>query len=232
MEPNMEERLRQRRLAFIGKVLADFPADSRNHFAVIQESADWLGERLLEQADHVAQEDQEKFGEILSTIKRHVKILNQKNHDLDRFTRRIGTISFTPDPAEIITEAVSFSSRSARLRKVAVTTEMPEPLPSVFYDPGLVYFLVSIIFNDMLERMAGGGKILIQAKSAEKTVLIEMEGQPIQEISVPALDGENRHWSMCRQIVARFDGRLETVTIGNNKRRTSLYLPIKQTRDT
>jgi len=232
MEPDMEERLRQRRLTFIGKVLADIPADSRNHLAVIQESADWLGERLLEQADHVAQEDIEKYGEILSTIKRHVKILNQKNHYLDRFTRRIGTTSFTPDPAEIITEAVSFSSRSARLRKVAVTTEMPETLPSIFHDPGLVYFLVSILFNDMLERVEGGGKILIQAQSAEKAVLIEVEGHPLRESPVPALGGENRHWSMCRQLVARFDGRLETVTSDNNTRRTSLFLPSKRIRDT
>jgi hypothetical protein len=232
MEPDMEEILRQRRLTFIGKVLADFQADSRDHLAVIQESADWLGERLLAQAGHVAQGDQERFGDILSTITKYVKILNQKNYYLDRFARRIGRISFSPDPAEIITEAVSFSSRSARLRKIAVSTEIPEPLPSVFYDPALVYFLVSIIFNDMLERVAGGGKILIQAKPAEKTVLIEVEGHPIQEGSSPAFEGENRHWSLCRQVVARFASRLETVTIGNNKRRTSLFLPIKQTKET
>jgi hypothetical protein len=84
----------------------------------------------------------------------------------------------------------------------------------------------------MLERVAGGGKILIQAKPAEKTVLIEVEGHPIQEGSSPAFEGENRHWSLCRQVVARFAGRLETVTIGNNKRRTSLFLPIKQTKET
>ena len=231
MEPNLEEQLRQRRLSFIGKVLADYPADSRNHLAVIQQTADWLGERLLEQADQVAQEDQEKFSEILSTITRYVKILNQKNYFLDRFARRIGTTSFTPDPAEIITEAVSFSSRSARLRKVAVTTEIPEPLPGISHDPGLVYFLVSIVLNDMLERVAGGGKILIHAEPAEKAVLIEVEGHPFQESPVPAPDGENRYWSMCRQVVARFDGRLETVTIGNNTRRTSLFLPSKRTTD-
>ena len=228
----MEEILRQRRLTFIGKVLADFPADSRNHLAVIQESADWLDERLLEQADHVAQEDQKRFGEILSTIKSHVKILNRKNYFLDRFARRIGKTSFTSDPAEIIAEVVSFSARSAHLRRVAVTTEMPETLPSIFCDPGRVYFLVSIILNDMLERVTVGGKIFIQAKSAEKTVLIEVEGHSIQESRAPAQDGENRHWSMCRQIVALFEGRLETVTIGKNKRRTSLFLPIKRTRDT
>lgn len=230
MEPNMEEILRQRRLTFIGKVLADFPADSRNNLSVIQESADWLGEHLLTQADHVAPEDQEKFGEILATIKNHVNILNQKNHYLDRFARRIGKTSFTPDPAEIIAEVVSFSTRSARLRRVTVSTEIPETLPSVFYDPGQVYFLVSIILNDMLEQVAGGGKIFIQAKSAEKTVLIEVEGHSTQESSAPARaparDGENRHWSMCRQVVALFDGRLETATIGNNKRRTSLFMPV------
>ena len=111
MKPNMEEILRQRRLTFIGKVLAEFPADCRNHLAVIQESADWLGERFLEQTGHEAREYQEKFGEILSTIIRHVKILYQKNYYLDRFARRIGTISFTPDPAE---NAEGFGPRSRR----------------------------------------------------------------------------------------------------------------------
>jgi hypothetical protein len=232
MEPNLEKKLRQRRLAFIGKMLADYPVDSRNHLVAIQESADWLGKRLLEQADQIAQADQEKFNEILSTITKYTKILNQKNDYLERFARRIGTTS-TPDPAEIITEAVCFSSRAAHLRRVAVTTEIAEPLPGIFHDPGLVYFLVSIIFNDMLERVAGGGKILIQGKPAEKAVLIEVEGHPLQVDPVlPAPDGENRHWAMCQQVVARFDGRLETATIANNTRRTSLFLPSKRTRDT
>jgi len=227
MKPNMQERLRQRRLAFIGKVLADFPADCRHHLALIQESTDWLGERLLKQTGHVAPEDKDKFGEILATITRHVKILYQKNYYLDRFARRIGATSFTPDPADIITEAVSFLSRPARLRKVAVTTAMPEPLSGVSHDPGLVYFLVSIILNDMLERVAEGGNILIQARPAEKSVLLEVEGYPVQESPDPARDGENRHWSLCRQVATRFDGHLETETIGKNKRRTSLFLPVK-----
>jgi nitrogen fixation/metabolism regulation signal transduction histidine kinase len=232
MKPNMEEILRQRRLTFIGKVLADFTTDCRNHLAVIQKSADWLGERFLEQSGHEVREDQEKFGEILSTITRHVKILTQKNYYLDRFARRIGMTSFTPDPAEIITEVVDFSSRSARRRKVAVTTAIPEPLSVVSQDPGLVYFLVSIIFNDMLERVAGGGNILIQAKSAEKTVMIEVEGYPTQESPGTADDEENRHWSLCRRVVSRFDGRLKTGITSDNKRRTSLFLPMKRTRDT
>ena len=232
MKPNMEEILRQRRLTFIGKVLADFPADCRDHLAIIQESVDWLGERFLEQSGYESREDQEKFGEILSTITRHVKILTQKNYYLDRFARRIGTISFTPDPAEIITEVVNFSSRSARRRKVAVTTAIPESLSGVSLDPDLVYFLVSIILNDMLERVAAGGNILIQAKSAEKTVLIEVEGYPTQESPGTAVAAESLHWSLCRRVATCFEGRLETGIIGDNKRRTSLFLPMKRTRDT
>ena len=221
--------LRQRRLIFIGKMLAAFPAESSNHLAVIQESALGLGKRLLGQAGNVAQEDQEEFGAILATITEHIKILTQKNLYLDRFARRIGNASFTPDPAEIVTEIVSFSSRAARLRKIAITTAMPEPLPGVSPDPGLVYFLAAIILNDMLERVAGGGQILIRARPTGKTVLIETEGYPLPEDSVPAIDEEKRHWCLCRQVATRFGGRLEAGANGNNKWRTSLFLPMKRT---
>jgi hypothetical protein len=218
--------LRQRQLAVIGKVLASFAQDMQDRLATIRESDGWLGD-LLGQAGHGTEEDRGRFGEILSTIERQVKVLDRKSEDLSRLAQRMGTGLCTFDPGEIVEEAVTLSSRSAHLREVSLRPEVAETLPSLYSDPVRVHFLVLILINDMLERTGRGGKVIVRAGSVEKSVLIEIEGSGTLEAVAPPEEG-NQYWSIGQQVVADLGGRLQTTAIGRDKNRTSMILPIKQ----
>lgn len=227
MKPDKEEMLRQRQMAFIGKVLADLTHRTRNHLDTIRESVEGLND-VLGQAERCTEEDREKFTGILSSIERHVKMLAQKNQSLNRFAQRMGTAFSSFDPREVVEEAMSFSTRFARLREVSLKPEVAETLPRLYSDPGRIYFLVLILINDMLERVNRGGRIILHASSVEKGVLIEIEGYGTLEAVAPPPEEGNRFWSIGEQVVADLGGLLKTSESAGGTKRTSLFLPATQ----
>ena len=227
MEPDKEEILRQRQLSFIGKVLAGFPHSLRNPLDTIRESAGGLGD-LLGRAGQGIEEDREKYAEILSTIEGQLEILARKSQYLIQVAQRMGKTSSFFDPWDIVQEVVSFLARPAHLRQVSIRPEATETLPSLYGDPDRIHFLVSILINDVLERLGRGGKITVRAKPVEKTVLIEVEGHGAMETAASSPEGGNQYWSIGQQVVADLGGRLETGSTGGDMSRTSLFLPIQQ----
>jgi signal transduction histidine kinase len=226
MEPAKEDMLRQRQLTLIGKMLDGYTHRIPGYLATIRESTSRLAD-LLEQASQRTEEDRVKFANILSTIERQVEMLGRKGLYLRRFAQRMGTALSTFNPGEIVEEAVSLSTRSARVREVSLTAEVAGGLPSLHGDPARTHFVVSILINDMLERVGGGGKIIVRAGSTEKGVLIEVEGYASSEATaVPSPQEGNRYWSIGQQIVADLGGRLEAAAMQVDRRRSSLLLPI------
>ncbi|MBW2467505.1 MAG: hypothetical protein JRF02_09410 [Deltaproteobacteria bacterium] len=227
MEPDKEEILRQRQLTFIGKVLADFPHSLRNPLDTIRESRDGLAE-LLGQAGQGIEEDREKYAEILSRIEDQIEILARKSKYLIRIAKRIGKTSSFFDPSDIVQEVVSLLARPAHLRQVSIRHEETEALPRLHGDPDRIFFLVSILINDVLEKLGRGGKITVRAKSVEKTVLIEVEGSGAIETAASSPVLGDRYGSIGQQVVADLGARLEKETTGDDMSRTSLFLPIQE----
>lgn len=229
MEPDREEIFRQKHMAFIGKVLTCFPHSIRNRLATIRESAGLIGD-LLGQEDQWSEEDRAKFTGILSTIENQVNILAQKSQYLDRFAQRMGKTLSTLDPGEIVEEVVSFSSRFARLRRVSLNLDAAETLPSLYSDPLRIYFLVSIMIHDMLERVERGGKVIVRVEQMDNEMLIEVQGHGHGALDTvtPSPEGKDQYWPTGQQVVDDLGGRLETSTIGRDMRQTSLFLPLKQ----
>jgi len=224
MGPDKEEVLRQRQLAFVGKMLDGYTHSIPEYLATIQESTGSLGD-LLGQASQVTEEDREKFVTILSTIERQVKKLEGKSQHLGRFAKRMGTAFAAFDPAEVVEEAVSFSNRSARIREVSLIPEVAEGLPSLYGDPARIHFLVWILIDDMLEQVGRGGKIILRAGALEKGVLIEVEGYGTAE-ALTSAEKENPYWSIGQQAVADLGGYLRTTEIQGDRRQSSLFLPM------
>ena len=226
MELAKEDMLRQRQLASIGNVLSDFSHSIQNCLATVRESAGWVRE-LLGQECPMLDDDRKKFADILFTIERQINILIQKSEHLNRFAQRMGTTFSSFEPGEIVEESVSFSSRFAHLHEVSLSSEIAETLPALYSDPVRIHFLVSILINDMLKKTNRGGKIVLHTESVEEGVLIEVEGYGVSEAVAPVSDEVNQYWLLCQQILADLGSRLEITTIGRDRERASLFLPIE-----
>lgn len=227
MDPDKEEILRRNQMTFIGKALACFPQGMRNHLAAVRESSAVMS-GLLEQSDRLSEEDRKQFTGILSTIENQVSILTQKSQYLDRFAQRMHKAFPSIQPEEVVEEAVSFSSRFARLRQASLRLDAEETLPSLYIDPLLIYFTVSIMINDMLERVKRGGEVIVRAGRKDNGVLIDVEGQGIKDTGAPPEEEAGQYWSAGLKTAEDLGGRLETSATEQDLRRTSLFIPIKK----
>lgn len=230
--PGNEETLRQRQLVLIGKVMAGFSDKIQNHLATIHESNGRLGD-LVGQDSQWTEEERERLAGIVSTIERHVQTLVQKSQHLSRFARRTGATSCTFDAGELVEEAVSFSTRLARVRQVSLAQEAAGTLPSLCSDPTRIHFIVSILINSMLERVSRGGKVILRAEPVEKGVLIEVEGRGSLDAAAQSPPGEgNPYWPAMEQVVGDLGGHLQIDSIAHDINRTALFLPTTKVPDT
>jgi C4-dicarboxylate-specific signal transduction histidine kinase len=227
-----QEILRQKQLALIGKVLASFSDEMQRCLGTIQESTVGLGD-LVGQASRWTKEDRERFTGVLSTIERHVEMSAQKSHHLNRFARRTDALFFTFDAGELVEEAVSFSTRFARIREVSLSREAAGPSPVICSDPVRIQFLVLILIDTMLERVNRGGKVTLRAKSADKGVVIEVEGHSTLEGMAPSQPEQgNPYWALVEKVVGDLGGRLQIDSVSHEIYRTTLFLPTREVSDT
>jgi len=232
MEPDQEEVFRQKQLAFIGKVAVGYAEKMEALLADIEASAGRLGD-LLGQTGPWREEDLEGFGPILSTIDRHRKFLARKSRHLERFARRMGTPFSTFDAGKLIEEAVSFSTRLARVREVSLVLEGAETGPPLCSDPVRIHFLLSILIDLMLEQVGRGGEVVLRAGSEEDGVLIEIEGHGASEATAfSAPHKGNPYQSEMERVVGDLGGSLQTDERARDVSRTALYLPTQQVPNT
>ena len=224
MESNEEVLMRSRKIKFIGKVLAEYTHGTRNYMAIIRESAGWLGDLLGEL--NQGEEDREQFDQVLKTIEKQIKIMEQTTEHLSRFGVRMGDGSSDFNPREIVEEAVSFFTRFVRRHEGSIKSEVTETLPGLHGDPLYIHVLVWMLINNILERVGSGGQIILRARMQGQDVLIEVEGHRTLEAAPPVSEEARQYWSVGEQIANDLGGRLETSTIGSDTERTGLFLPL------
>jgi nitrogen fixation/metabolism regulation signal transduction histidine kinase len=221
-----EELLLRKQMTFIGRTLICFPHVIRNSIDTISESAGSLS-GLIGQDDQWNNEDREEFTRILSTIENQVNTLYRESSHLDRFARRMDKAFVTFNPVEIAEESVSFSSRSAHLRQASLELESAETVPFLYSDPIRIYFIVSVMIEDMLKRLENGGKVMVRVDRTDNEVLIGVQGNGVKDIAERSAEENGYYLPESRQAVEDLGGRFEAYEIGPGIKQTSLFLPVK-----
>jgi hypothetical protein len=223
-----EEILRQRQLIFVGKVLAGLADKMQTHWASIQDLSRRLEERLEHQTAWPP-DDKDRFAVPLTTIEKHLQLLIEKCEHLNRFSKRTSLpISFL-DAGEVVEETVSFWTRFARVRKISLSQETAEALPSIRSDPVQVHFLLSVIIQGMLERLTSGGEVVLRAAPSERGVVIKVEGHGTSRAADSSLpENENPYGPACEQVVNNLGGSLQKESTTDGIERTALFLPVER----
>lgn len=220
--------LRHGHSVIIGKVLSDLMEKVSVHLNRLQITAGRLA-GLFERMKQEIGEDTDKFAEILSSIDRHIDLLDRKMQILNRFLQRMGSSPAVFDPKEIIEEAVLFSARLAHLHNIAIKLELGENLPELHNDPVSIHFLVSNIINWMLTRMREGGEVIVRAMDEEGGLLIDVEGQGhLEEAISSERDATDPFWPIAQDLINELGGRWESETNEYTMKRMSLFLPDAQ----
>ncbi|MFH2123377.1 MAG: hypothetical protein ABIJ50_07855 [Pseudomonadota bacterium] len=186
------DKLRCRQLAAVGRLMAGFTHELKNHLAIIKESNGLLAD-LVEMQRIADANLADRIAKIVSTTTKRVGMAADMARHLNGFAHRMDTPLATFQVNEMIGEEVCFLHRYARLQQVELKTSLADELPSIYNNPALFQFIFYSLFNKALAGLDAQGVIRIQTEACARTVQItlSMQGKAVAARDVSAEEGDD-----------------------------------------
>lgn len=180
-QEKMEEAVRDSQLLSLGKILAGFSHELKNHLAIINESSGLMAD-ILAMGEWEDQGLQEKFQRITGAIGDRVSQANQLVKHLNGFAHRMDTPSSTFMINEVLQEELALIARFAHHRKIDLQSDFGQGLPSLHANPSLVQFVVFAIITDLFSRMTEGGSISVSSRGEAGQVVVTLAADRLPEV--------------------------------------------------
>ncbi len=193
MNQQDNESLRQRQLQMLGRLLAGFSHQLKNHLAVIKESTGLLMDLL----SLGAVEDptlQARLQKISETIEARTRKTAEMAAHLGGSAHRNDTPTSPFQLHEVLDEELAFLTRFAELKSIGISVSSPQTLPILSNDPALVQFIFSSLFLFLLATLQPGGTLAVFTEQQEDSVCFGIcpEGRSLE--TMPVLDSlDNDH---------------------------------------
>jgi signal transduction histidine kinase len=176
-EQAMQE-IRYHQLAFLGRLLADFSHEMRNHLAVIQE-ANGLLEDLL-----AMEKGKENFlltslGESNAQIGKRVRAAGALCQHLSSMAHRSDTPRSFFQVNEVVIELAALLERSARSQQVCLQLELGQGIDPIYNEPALLHYVFYQLYVVVLDLMSRGQTMIIRTIQSEEGVKITFCFNPI-----------------------------------------------------
>lgn len=185
MNEKKEDGLRSLQLEALGRLLAGFSHELKNHLAIIKESNGLIDDKLamgLIKDKAVA----EKFKKIVTTIEKRVNLAAVMAQHLNSFSHRLDTPFSLFHVNETIREELAFLYRFARLKNIDVATELQDDLPPIYNNPSLFQFVFFEIFHYALNRCDKHGQLIVSSEKQDGEIrvavrLVDFTGDTVSE---------------------------------------------------
>lgn len=166
MTEKQEQAIRQQQIASLGRLVADFSHEMRNHLAVIQE-ANGLLEDILAMEGSKGSPLLVSLAETAGQIGQRVR----RSADLCRYLSGMAHRSDTPlsffAVNELVEELAVFLERSARSRKVVVQLDPGQGLEPIYNEPALLQHVLYQLYVFCLDLLSKGQTLVISTAQAE-----------------------------------------------------------------
>ncbi len=175
----MENSVRESQLVFIGKVLASYTHELKNHLAIINESNGLMGD-LLEMGETESEQLRLRFKKINVTIAQRISEANDMARHLNSFAHRMDTALSSFNVNDLLIEELALIDRGARLKNIRIEKDFQADMPAVFNNPSLFQFVVCSFVYEFVGKLADGGVIAILSQTQNNQMIqvhIEAKGQ-------------------------------------------------------
>ncbi len=173
----MENRLRDRQLASLGKLLAGYTHELKNHLAIINESSGLMDD-LLEMSEGGDDKLHERFKKIIVTIGERISQANAMAMYLNRVAHRMDHPTSTFNVNDLLIEELALMNRFAAMKQISFEQDLQEDIPSVYNNASLLQFIIFSLVNELLEILESGSAIrfvsAMQGQDIE--IIIESDG--------------------------------------------------------
>jgi len=171
MNENKEDGLRSLQLEALGRLLAGFSHELKNHLSIIKESSGLMDDKLA--MGSIKDKDiAEKFKKIVTTIEKRVNLAAVMAQHLNNFSHRMDTPFSSFHVNETISEELAFLHRFARLKNIDIATELQDDLPPIYNNPSLFQYVFFEIFNYALSRCEKHGRIVVSSERQDGKIRV------------------------------------------------------------
>ncbi|MEW6067446.1 MAG: hypothetical protein AB1610_04045 [Nitrospirota bacterium] len=179
MENKTEHDLRLLQLRFIGKILASFTHEIKNHIAIIKESAGLMEDMIkLKQSSN---KNEDEYIEIIHSIEEQVEKTNNLFRYLNRFSHRMDTVLSSFNVNESLEELSALLNRFANQKKIVIEKFFQDDIPSIQNNPAILQFLVFHLFMQKMARLDRNSRISIKTEYLNESITIRIitKGTPV-----------------------------------------------------
>ena len=218
MENRSEQELRLQQLRFIGKIIAGFTHEIKNHIAIIKESAGLIGDLIRfgkEESNNPLQ-----YLEIITSVEDQiVKTLDLFKY-LNRFAHRMDTPHTAFNVNENLEELIALLDRFAHQRKISFEKDFQDDVPSLINDPALFQFLVFCFVEEKLTRLDKNSSLILRTALLDKGISVSIiaKGDYIEP------DKELSSYEMHDYVIKQLGGNLV-----RGEKETVITLPVLMT---
>jgi nitrogen-specific signal transduction histidine kinase len=148
-----ERELRASQLAFIGKVLATFSHELKNHLAIINESAGLILD-LIEMQESPVREHTDQYVKSLRAIHSQIERTLSLITYFNRFSHRMDNPLSTFDVNGVMEELFALLHRFTNQRKITIEKNFQRDIPPIYTDPARLHLLIYCLMREHMESLA------------------------------------------------------------------------------
>ncbi len=171
MNLNFEELLRQLQMRFIGKIIASFTHEIKNHLAIIKESAGLMDDMLRIGKSSV---NTNQYLDILNSIVEQVDRSIDLFKFLNRFAHRMDNQFCNFQVNESLEELIALMTRLANQKKIIFEKSLEPELPELYNNPSLLQLVIFSFLEKFIQQLASGSSIIVVTGKTDNCVKISL----------------------------------------------------------
>jgi len=190
MLDNNENILRDSQLASLGKMLAGYSHELKNHLAIINESAGLMDD-LLEMDCSGDERTVKRFKKIISVIGERINQANIMVKHMNSFAHKMDIPVSNFDVNELLNEELAFLDRFFWIKSVSVHKNLQPGLPSVSNNPSLLQFVIFTYMHQIISVMESGSETTLSSQMQGQDILIVIDSPTLSAPTIGQEDGSS-----------------------------------------
>jgi len=171
MEKNNDD-LRFQELRFIGKILAGFTHEIKNHLAIVKESIGLMSDMM--QIRKTPDADFSPYLQIIRSIEEQIEKTIVHFRYLNRFAHRMDIPLSSFNINESLEELLALVQRFAAQKRISMKEEFKKDIPSISSNPAILQFLVFSLLEDKMTKLDKDGSMIVKTEVIDSSVAIRI----------------------------------------------------------
>ncbi|XCN72965.1 MAG: hypothetical protein Q3M24_22255 [Candidatus Electrothrix aestuarii] len=172
MTGEQEREIRWQQMASLGRLLADFSHEMRNHLAVIQEANGLLEDILALQG--------EEGSPLSSSVRQTAAQIGKRVRTSAELCRHLSSMAHRSDTPrsffqvnDLLIDLAVFLDRSTRSQQITLQFEPGQGVEPLYNEPALLQYILYQLYVFSLQQLGQGDTLLVRTAQVENGVAID-----------------------------------------------------------